>query len=418
MHRRFFVVVSLPFEASDAALEFAAFVGSEEAVMNHIRMLDRAALVPGEWDDLAGPSDGQLSTRYLRMSEAYAGVPMRYLLHYRGNELSGALATALILPSSPLLYTRTDTVLEFSAREGLPGAAECLASLTGGRAIARTVEEATRALTQEHETTPATKILMPSLICGGRHYARTQVLTHDDGDPGRAVTSDLIARAESVAAELGARSIAFLYIDEHDARLRRSLDERGYMSCVSAYHAKLFLPEGGFDEYKAMLHRKQRQSIAAERRKLEAAGVKVDMEPLTNGLIEQLAELESQLFAKHGGSWSPQQSAAALQAITREFGPDAFVFAARLDGALCGFALALRHRNDWYIHRAGFDYARIGDLPVYFEVTYNSVIERAASTGVRAVHYGSGATRAKQLRGCTIGTFFSAVKLISSNECQ
>jgi hypothetical protein len=102
----------------------------------------------------------------------------------------------------------------------------------------------------------------------------------------------------------------------------------------------------------------------------------------------------------------------------REFGPDAFVFTARLDGALCGFTLALRHRDDWYIHRAGFDYARTEDLPVYFEVTYNSVIERATSAGVRALHYGSGAIRAKQLRGCTIGTFFSAVKLISGDESQ
>jgi uncharacterized protein len=383
--------------------------------MDNIRVLDRAALVPGEWDDLVGPGEGQQSVRWLRMSEAYANVPMRYLMHYRGNELDGALATTLTLPSSPWLYTRTDTVLEFGAGEGLPGAADCLASLTGGRGIARTVEEATAALTQEDVTNPATDILMPSLICGGRQFARTKVLTRDDGPPGDAVIGDLIARAEGVASELGARSIAFLYVDEHDAPLRRSLDDRGYTSCVSAYHAKLFLPGGGFDGYKDMLQRKQRQSIAAERRKLDAAGVKVDMEPLTDGLIEPLADLESQLFTKHGGSWTPQQSAAALQAIMREFGPDVFVSTARLDGALCGFTVVLRHRTDWYIHRAGFDYARLGDLPVYFEVTYNSIIEQAAAAGVRALHYGSGAIRAKQLRGCTIGTFLSAARLISGD---
>jgi hypothetical protein len=379
----------------------------------HVRVIERAAQVPAAWDDLVGPGDLHQSTRYLRMVEATSGVPMRYLLHYRENELDGALATALTLPSSPWLFCRTDTVLEFSARDGLPGAAECLASLTDGRAVPRTIEEATRALTQEHATAPATDLLMPSLVCGGRQFNHTRVLTRDDGDTVPAVIAALVARAESVAAELGARSIAFLYAGEHDTGLQRLLGERGYVSCVSAYHAVLLLPGGGFDAYKAMLARRQRQSIAAERRKLEAAGVEVSIEPLTDDLIGSLAELESQLFAKHGGRWTPQQSATVLRAIMRELGSDAFVFAARLDGALCGFSLALRHRDHWFMHRSGFDYACIGDLPVYFEVIYNSVIEAAASSDVQVVHYGAGALRAKQLRGCTIEKFFTFAKRIS-----
>ncbi|HEV2451897.1 MAG TPA: GNAT family N-acetyltransferase [Streptosporangiaceae bacterium] len=384
--------------------------------MTDIQVLDHAAQLPAEWDDLAGPGAGQLGRPWLRMSEDYAGVPMRYLLHYRAGALSSALATALTFPVSPWLYTRTDTVLEFGARDGLPGAAECLASLTGGRAVPRSVEEATRALSHPDETAPVTEILMPSLVCGGRQLARTRVLLREETAETSAVVSSLIARAEGVAAGFGARSIAFLYVDELDTPLRRALDEQGYSSCVSAQDATLFLPVGGFDGYKAMLQRKQRQSIAAERRKLEAAGVKVEIEPLTEGLIELLADLESQLFARHGGSWTPQQSAAALQAITREFGPDAFVSTARLDGALCGFTLVMRHRDDWYVHRAGFDYARIGDLPVYFEVTYNSIIEQAAANGVRALHFGSGAIQAKQLRGCTISTYFCAVKLLPGSD--
>jgi hypothetical protein len=347
------------------------------------------------------------------MVEATSGVPMRYLLYYRENELDGALATALTLPSSPWLFCRTDTVLEFSARDGLPGGAECLASLTDGRAVPRTIEEATSALTQEHPTAPATDLLMPSLVCGGRQMHRTRVLTRDDGGTAPAVTAALVARAESVAAELGARSIAFLYADEHDTELQRLLGERGYVSCVSAYHAVLVLPSGGFDAYKAMLARRQRQSIAAERRKLEAAGVEVGIEPLTDDLIGSLAALESQLFAKHGGRWTPQQSATVLRAIMRELGSDAFAFAARLDGAICGFSLVLRNRDHWFIHRSGFDYSRIGDLPVYFEVIYNSVIEAAASSGVHVLHYGAGALRAKQLRGCTTEKFFTFAKRIS-----
>ena len=379
-----------------------------------VRVLEQAAQVPAAWDEMTGPGDLHVSTRALRMVEATSGVPMRYLLHYRENELDGALATALTLPSSPWLFCRTDTVLEFSARDGLPGAVECLATLTDGRAVPRTIEEATSALTQEHPDAPATDLLMPSLVCGGRQMHRTRVLTRDDAGSAAAVTAALVARAESVAAELGARSIAFLYAGERDTELQRLLAERGYVSCVSAYHAVLVLPDGGFEAYKAMLARRQRQSIAAERRKLEAAGVEVGVEPLTGDLIGSLAALESQLFAKHGGRWTPEQSAAVLRSVLQELGSDAFVFTARLDGAICGFALVLRNRDHWFINRSGFDYSRIGDLPVYFEVIYNSVIEAAASSGVHVLHYGAGALRAKQLRGCTTETFFTFAKRIGA----
>ncbi|HEY7145394.1 MAG TPA: GNAT family N-acetyltransferase [Streptosporangiaceae bacterium] len=379
---------------------------------SRLQVAERAAQLPAGWDELAGSGDLHQSTRYLRMVEATSGVPMRYLMHYRGNELDGALATALVLPGSPWLYCRTDTVLEFSARADLPSAAECLALLTDGRAVPRTIAEATRALTQQDASAPATELLMPGLVCGGRQFNRTRVLTREEGGDKPAVSAALVARAESVAADLGARSIAFLYVGEHDTELQRLLAERGYVSCVSAYYGVLRLPGGGFDAYKAMLAKRQRQSIAAERRKLKAAGVEVCAEPLTDDLIGSYAGLEEQLFAKHGGRWTAQQSATTLRAIMEEFGSDAVVFAARLDGALCGFTLALQHQDHWYVHRSGFEYALIGDLPVYFELGYNSVIEAAAASGVRLVHYGAGALRAKRLRGCTIEKFCTFARRI------
>jgi hypothetical protein len=376
----------------------------------HVRTLERAAQVPAAWDELTGPGDCYQSTRWMRVAEATAGVPMRYLPHYRGGQLDGALATALAMPSSPWLFGRTDAVLEFAALNGLAGAADCLATLTDGRAVPRTIEEVTSALTNGHAAAPATDLLMPSLLCGGRHINISRVLTRDDGETRNAVLSDLVERAESVASELGARSAAFLYVDEQDAQLRRTLEDRGYLSCLSGLHTILFLPDGGFEAYQAMLPRKRRQSIAHERRKLTAAGLDVQLEPFADDLITSFAGLESQLFAKHGGSWSPEQSAAALNAIKQEFGPDAFAFVGRLDGELCGFALVLHHQDHWYVHRGGFDYARTGDLPVYFEVTYNSVIEAAASSGIKALHHGTGALRAKELRGFSIIKSFLYIK--------
>jgi hypothetical protein len=379
-----------------------------------VQVLERAAEVPAAWDELTGPGDCYLSTRWLRVAEATAGVPMRYLPHYRHGQLDGALATALAMPSSPWLFGRTDAVLELAAGAGLAGAVECLASLTGGRAVPRTIAEMTEALAGSHPAAPATDLLMPSLLCGGRHVSISRALSRDDGDTRHAVISDLVARAESVASELGAGSTAFLYVDEHDRQLRRSLEERGYLSCVSGLHTILFLPEGGFEAYQAMLPRKRRQSITHERRKLAAAGLDVQKEPLTDELIKSFAELESQLFAKHGGSWSPEQSASAMSAIMRELGPDAFAFVGRLDGEVCGFALVLRHKNHWFVHRGGFDYARIGDLPVYFEVSYNSVIEAAAAAGVQALHHGMGALQTKEMRGFTLVKSFLFIKRVSA----
>ncbi len=395
-----------------------------------ILVVDQAALLPAAWDGLVHASDGHLSTKWLRVAEATAGVRMRYLLHCRsgeaggagdggeaggagdGDELDGALATALAMPDSPWLFGRPDSVLELAALEGLPGAPECLAELTGGRATARTVAEMTRALSQESPDAPATSALMPSLLCGGRHIGVNRVLTRDDDDGADGVISDLVTRAEELAGEVGARSIAFLYVHENDLLLRRVLGERGYLACVSASLASLTLPEGGFGAYRAMLPKKRRQSIAHERRQLAEAGFEASLEPLTDDLIKTLAVMESQLFAKHGGAWTPEQSESALHAVRAELGSDAFVFAGRLDGELCGFNLIFRFRDHWFDHRAGFDYERVGELPVYFELAYNSPIEAASESGARALHHGIGAQRTKELRGFTLFDSFLYVKPI------
>ncbi|HEY7144973.1 MAG TPA: GNAT family N-acetyltransferase [Streptosporangiaceae bacterium] len=375
-----------------------------------VQVLDRAASVPAALDGLTGPGDAYLSTKWLRVAEATADVSMRYLLHQRGGQLGGALATALATPQSPWLLGRTDSVLEFAARDDLPGAAQCLAELTGGRAVPRTVEEVTSALTDPQPDAPATGALLPSLLCGGRHVSFSRALTRADGEARQAVIGDLAERAEGVAAGLGARSAAFLYVEEQDARLRAALAERGYLSCVSGLHAQLCLPDGGFAGYQAMLPRKRRQSMASERRKVAAAGIEIRREPLTTDLIASLAELESALFAKHGGRWTTGQSVAVMTAIMAELGPEAFTFVARLDGAVCGFTLVVTHKGDWFVHRGGFDYQRVGDLPLYFELTYNLVIESAAAAGARAVHHGMGALDTKRARGFEVRTAYLYVK--------
>ncbi len=129
-----------------------------------IQVLECAGQLPAaQWDALVGPDDVFLASRWLRVAEATAGTAMNYLLSSGSDGglsgglsdlLSGGLVTVLAQPSSPWLLGRPDTLLEYCARDRLPGAAECLSALPGDLA----------------------GTLLPSLVCGGRHIGRTRTL--------------------------------------------------------------------------------------------------------------------------------------------------------------------------------------------------------------------------------------------------
>jgi uncharacterized protein len=353
-----------------------------------VQVLSRAAQLPAaDWDALVGPDDVFLSSRWLRVAEATAGTEMNYLLSAGpdglSGGLSGGLATVLATPSSPWLLGRPDTLLEFSARDGLAGAADCLSALPGSPAEA----------------------LLPSVVCGGRHIGRTRALVRGGpdgaGQDGESAEIDrLVGAAEQLAASRGARSTVFPYVDERDTALRKVLIQRGYASYATAMYSWLPVPAGGFDGYLAMLSGHRRPRVRADRRRVAAAGVQVRMEPLSTALLRPLAELETKLLTKYGGQWSPDQSEPIFGRILAELGDDAVVSTARADGSLCGFALFLRHRDRWVGHRGGFDYAAQGHLPLYFEVAFYHPIEMAPAAGVTEIHYGTGSTPTKHSRGC------------------
>jgi hypothetical protein len=168
-----------------------------------VQVVKYAAQVPAaQWDALAGPDDCFLSARWLRVAEATAGTELNYLLSADSQgRLAGGLATVLAQPGSPWLLGRPDTLLEFCARDGLPGAAECLAALPGSPA----------------------DTLLPSVVCGGRHIGRSRVLLRGgpDGAADQAATDRLVAAAEELTRSCGARSTVFPYVDERDTVLRQ-----------------------------------------------------------------------------------------------------------------------------------------------------------------------------------------------------
>lgn len=346
-----------------------------------MQVLDCVEQLPAaQWDALVGPDDVFLSSRWLRVAEATAGTAMNYLLSDGSGGLSGGLVTVLAQPSSPWLLGRPDTLLEFSARDRLAGAAECLGALPGNPADA----------------------LLPSLVCGGRHIGRTRTLVRGAPDAEDCVTKidELVAAAERLSREHGARSTVFPYVDERDTALREVLARRGYASYASGVYSWLPVPADGFAGYLATLSGHRRPRVRADRRRVADAGIDVRMEPLTPELIWPLAELETSLLTKYGGQWSPAQSEPIFARILAELGADAVVSTAWADGRLCGFALFLRHGDRWHGHRGGFDYAAQGSLPLYFDVAFYHPIERAAEAGVTEIHYGTGSTLTKRSRGC------------------
>jgi predicted N-acyltransferase len=353
-----------------------------------VQVVKNAAQVPAAaWDALVGPDDFYLSSRWLRVAEATAGTELNYLLSVDGpggadgpGRLTGGLATVLAQPSSPWLLGRPDTLLEFCARDGLAGAAECLAALPGSPA----------------------DTLLPSVVCGERHIGRTRALVRggQDGGGDAAEIDGLVAAAEQLASSRGARSTVFPYVDERDTTLREVLIRRGYVSYVSGVYSWLPVPADGIAGYLRRFSAHRSRRIRADRRRLASAGVEVRIEPLTPALLRPLAELETLLLTKYGGQWSPEQSESIFTRILAELGGEAIVWAARIDGDLCGFALLLQHTNRWQAHRAGFDYAAQGSLPIYFEVMFYYLVEAAAAAGITEIHYGTGSAEAKRSHGC------------------
>jgi len=350
-----------------------------QAVARDVRAVDSVAQLPAAgWDELAGPGDLFLSRPWLRVAETTSGVPMTYLFGEDEHGLTAGLPTALLGTDVPWLLGRPDTLAGYCAGEGLDGAADFLAGLPGAPA----------------------GVLMPSLVCGGRHLGGTRALTRAGLSDPAGVTGRLVAAAEDLMRERQARSAAFLYVDERDTVLRQVLAARGYASFTSSSYSWLPVPDGGFGGYTATLSAHRRRRIEAERRRLRTAGVRVRLEPLTAELVPPVSALDVSLLVKYGARATQEQAEQTFGRIHREFGDDAAVVTARLDGELCGFALVLRHRDHWYVYRCGFDYAVKGDLPVYFEVLFYHLIEAAPGAGVSVIHYGTGSTAAKQSRGC------------------
>jgi hypothetical protein len=341
---------------------------------------DAAELPVLGWPDLLGVEDFFQTPRWLAVQERNGGTTLDFLLRERDGRPVAGLVLAWADSKVPWLLARPDTLLAHAESAGLAEARRVRAEVADGD--------------------PAS--LLPALVCGGRHLGRTRVLTTPATTP---VDVDaLLARAEELGTERGAAALCFPHVDVRDADLMAALTGRGYRWHASAEYSWLPVPAGGFDEYLAGMSQHRRRRVRLERRAVADAGVEVHVEPLTARLAPRLGELDAALLTKYGNPASPEYSAGLLAWIAEVMGEDALVSLATVDGEIIGFGMVLRHRargdEQWFGHRAGFDYAAKGSLQLYYEVLYYRVLEAAATAGATVLHAGIGSTPAKQARGC------------------
>ncbi|MGW0118417.1 GNAT family N-acetyltransferase [Streptomyces sp. NPDC003327] len=360
------------------------------------------------WDALLGPEDFFLTPPWMRVLHDSAGAWMRYFTAHEGAgdavgrtaDSAGAAArhdgpppvaavpVVLATTASPWALGRTDLLIRHAVAEGMDGAAELTEALGGDAAL---------------------DALMPSMMAGGRHLGRTRLLTGPAADPD--AVHALLDRVEERAREEGCRSAALPYVDASDALVREVLAERGYRHCVSGEFASLTHPGKGFMDYAMSLPSRRSRRVRSERRHVEASPVEIDLAPLREEDVPRLAALETELFGKYGMTgWDPKRSEAVLSAAHHHLGEKALVSKAVLDGRIIGFGLVLSHGTDWFAHRAGFDYEAQGKLPLYYELLYYTLADKAPEHGVTRVHYGIGSTDAKVSRGCALSRQYLYVK--------
>ncbi|MFE0194647.1 GNAT family N-acetyltransferase [[Kitasatospora] papulosa] len=341
---------------------------------------DAAGLEAAGWNSLLGAEDFFQTPRWLAVQEVNSGTAMDFLVRERGGAPVAGLVTAWADTSGAWLLARPDAMLRRALEQEVPEAAGVLRDVAGG--------DPDR--------------LLPSLVCGGRHLGRTRTLASPDATEDD--LSALLDRAEAMAADRGAATVCFPHVDVRDTSLTGLLESRGYRHHPSDHYAWLDIPSGGFEQFVEEMSAHRRRRVRLERRALAEAGVEVNVEPLTQALCPRLGELDANLLRKYGNPASDEGSARMIGRIAEIMGDDVLVSVARQHGSIIGFGMVLRSRargeEQWYGHRAGFDYEAQGKLPLYYDVLYYQVLDAAAKEGATVLHAGIGSVKAKLARGC------------------
>lgn len=335
------------------------------------------------WDDrLLHSNDFYLSSAWLGVLETVSSVPPFYLTATddHGRVMAGLAAHLLDRDTPPWDFYRIDRVL---------------------RRLAAMPDRDARGIAGVRAREPVT--LMPSLLLGGRHTSHSRLLLAP-GLPEAAqqeATDALLDEARRLGSDLGARSLAFMFVDEDD-RLRDDLEQRGYLSFLHAEAGVMDIDFATFDEYLGRFSPHRRRRIGKELRSFAEAGVVFSHHPLGE-VIEEITPLGMALEYRYGVDGDTVAAAQkSLQIVSAAFGERAVALTAEQDGKIRGYVLAVRWNDVLVLRSAGFDYDYKGRLPLYYGVVFYNVVKYALASAVRQVLYSIESAEAKKSRGCRI----------------
>ncbi|MEU3659964.1 GNAT family N-acetyltransferase [Streptomyces sp. NPDC032940] len=340
------------------------------------------------WDGVVPPDDLFRSPGWLALESEQTNLPPRYLLAGEdGRAEAGLSCYPLDASSEAWPFMRVDLTVRM---------------LAGARGVE-----------PDEDTGRAVDALLPTRLFGGRRVPDTALVTAPGlpGDRRRRRIAELVAAGEDDARTAGAASAAFLFVAATDTGLRDVLRERGYAEFPTAHYSTLRLPAPGFEAYLGLLPGDRRRKVRYERRRLEAAGVRFRVEPLTPDLTGELVPLLLKHGNKYGHAYAPEALTRTLELHARHCGADAEVITARSeDGAVRGFSLAVRRGARLYIRLTGYDYDWQGKLPLYFALCFYEPVEHASRIGATTLDYAVASESTKLSRGCTQERRYGYVK--------
>jgi hypothetical protein len=206
---------------------------------------------------------------------------------------------------------------------------------------------------------------------------------------------------------LAETTVAFPYFpDRADAEAAaQALDGP---ALVTSAVARLAVDWDDFDGYLGSLSKHQRSNVRRERRQFAEAGYQIEIGRGTADLDEETALLQTSTLTKHGTSADVAALLQGYEMLRATVDQHVVTFRTRLDGVTKGITVCLQDGETLYVRATGM--AGDNSSFAYFNTGYYAPIEWGCANGVRTFGYGAGASRAKQLRGCSLEPRFGAFR--------
>lgn len=331
------------------------------------------------WDTLVGGPELHLSTQWLRSVEVERPEKPIYVVRQgRDREIEGSAVGYLVeddrAEDSLNRLTRVDYLLNEVIAGGL------------------TAESQTAGHT--HSTL---RRLLPNLSCGGWTLMNSTIAVSGELEhrPRREAAVGLVGGLKAAAAEIGAQSVSFPYVEERNQELRDVLVEQGFVEYPAGAHYALNVTWASFEDYLAHFSGRQRYKIKRDLRLLAEGGVTYRVVALDPELARTLAPLGAGTVKRYQGFASEDWIYQRLFLFAKLGGQ---VILAEHEGVIRGFGVIIEWRDYLYARMVGFDYDFRGSLPIYFGVMYEQ-IRYAIERGLRTIEYATTSEREKMSRG-------------------